>query len=190
MFLYMPEEKTLEQQQQQPPALSEVSLLKSEVERLQKENSELRNLCSGGRVPRYLPLSPSPQMQPASKAGGKHGHTSSSPSDNEAPTNTSAKPPSSKGGGGGGLKKIFCKIKRSNSGGQLGGGGGGDQAAAPSPQPSHGRHQGSSAAAAAASPHPPTPSEYQHFVRNGLRATAAGRLGIVHLLELSDFSLA
>ena len=174
MFLYMPEEKTLEQQQQ-PPALSEVSLLKSEVERLQKENSELRNLCSGGRVPRYLPLSPSPQMQPASKAGGKHGHTSSSPSDNEAPTNTSAKPPSSKSGGGGGLKKIFCKIKRSNSGGQLGGGGG-DQAAAPSPQPNQGRHQGSSAAAAA-SPHPPPPSEHQHFVRNGLRATAAGRLG-------------
>ena len=54
----------VQQQQQHPSAVnpSEVSQLKSEVERLQRENAELRNLCSGGRVPRYLPLS-SPHMK-------------------------------------------------------------------------------------------------------------------------------
>ena len=70
-----------------------VSQYKSEVERLQKENAELRNLCSGGRVPRYLPLS-SPQVQPAAAGSGPRGkhraaNAASSPSDNDAsPTGT------------------------------------------------------------------------------------------------------
>ena len=63
-----------------------------------------------------------------------------------------------------GFKKIFHKIKRSNSGGQLGDPSVAAAAASPSPQP--GARQ-----PVAALP------EQQHFVRNGLRATAAGRLG-------------
>ena len=123
---------------------SELSQFKAEVERLEKENAELRNLCSGGRVPRYLPLSPQmPQTNPRHR---KH-PLASSPSDNDASPTTET-PPKSKGG----FKKIFHKIKRSNSGGHL------------------------EAPPSVASPSP-RPVINENFTRNGLRATTAGRLG-------------
>ena len=114
-------------------------------------------------MPRYLPLS-SPQMSQQQRSGGKHPHGGggATSSDNDA-SPTTAKPPSKSG-----LKKIFCKIKRSNSGGQLGSD---PAAAAPSPQPG-GRPQ-------VQNPAVPAEQQPQHFVRNGLRATAAGRLGTV-----------
>jgi len=169
------------QQQQHPSAVnpSEVSQLKSEVERLQRENAELRNLCSGGRVPRYLPLS-SPHMkhqqQPQTNphlTSRKHGAASTSPSDNDASPTLESKGSTTSAGvppkAAKGFKKIFHKIKRSNSGGHLGGGGQQEvvMPAAPSPSP-----RSTTVASMETHAHP-----QQHFVRNGLRATTAGRLG-------------
>ena len=101
----------------------------------------------------------------------KHGAASTSPSDNDASPTLESKGSTTSAGvppkAAKGFKKIFHKIKRSNSGGHLGGGGGQQEVvmpAAPSPSP-----RSATAASMETHTHP-----QQHFVRNGLRATTAG----------------
>ena len=112
--------------------------LKNRCSDLEKENLELRKLCGGNRTPKYLDLNNSNRRYNANAINAQLATSpiSSSISDHEmspmeqqkpfpseptAPTeyahvNNNPSPKSSKG-----LRRIFSKIKRSNSGGTIGG---------------------------------------------------------------------
>ena len=111
--------------------------LKNRCADLEKENLELRKLCGGNRTPKYLDLN-NPNRR--YNNSGNNAHLAASPlsssiSDHEmspmepqrpfptepttseyVPANSNSSPKSSKG-----LRRIFSKIKRSNSGGTIGG---------------------------------------------------------------------
>ena len=111
--------------------------LKNRCSDLEKENLELRKLCGGNRTPKYLDLN-NPNRRYNNSATNAHlaaSPLSSSISDHEmspmehqkpfptepictdyVPPNNNSSPKSSKG-----LRRIFSKIKRSNSGGTIGG---------------------------------------------------------------------
>ena len=116
--------------------------LKNRCEELERENLELRKLCGGNRTPKYLDLSHSnrrhnnsnmisTQLVSSPNSGSSvsdhemspiehqrsfpNESSRNEPSSNVANTNNSS-PKSSKG-----LRRIFSKIKRSNSGGTIGG---------------------------------------------------------------------
>ena len=120
------------------PALqAEHIQLKNRCADLEKENLELRKLCGGNRTPKYLDLN-NPNRR--YNNSGNNAHLAASPlsssiSDHEmspmepqrpfptdptaseyVPANNNSSPKSSKG-----LRRIFSKIKRSNSGGTIGG---------------------------------------------------------------------
>ena len=111
--------------------------LKNRCADLEKENLELRNLCGGNRTPKYLDLSNANRRCNNNfvKTQTASSPLSSSISDHEMSpvethrllpsdatgtecggTNNNSSPRSSKG-----LRRIFSKIKRSNSGGTIGG---------------------------------------------------------------------
>lgn len=136
---------------------SDLSKLKAKCHNLEKENIELRRLVGGDRTPKYLPISPAfpaHSSSPSSSTPEAEYPTIVTPEENKTPKQS--------------FKKIFSKVKRSNSGGHLQ-----DNEDTPSPKnPDHFQHQ---------KPIPkismleePAP---QPFRRGGLRATASGRLG-------------
>ena len=99
---------------------SDVSKLRSKCGTLEKENFELRRLLGGDRTPKYLPIhspnnqqhSPSPSSStPETEVGIPLQNYFAVASNNEE--NSPRTPKQS-------FKKIFGKIKRSNSGGHLG----------------------------------------------------------------------
>ncbi len=155
------------------PHFSEVARLRARCSELEAENQELRAICGGNRTPKYLPISPgarprdlsSPQQQgrsrrspmatedsspeePSPRKGQLVDHDLPPPS--AADTSVDVSSPSS-GRPARGFKKIFGKIKRSNSGGHL-----------EDKKRGGMTHQ------------PDTPEEFR---RGGFRATAGGRLG-------------
>ena len=116
---------------------SEHIQLKNRCEDLEKENLELRKLCGGNRTPKYLDLNNANRRYNTNLVSAQTASSplSSSVSDNEMSpiepqrclpsdttgtecgrTNNNSSPKSSKG-----LRRIFSKIKRSNSGGTIGG---------------------------------------------------------------------
>lgn len=121
---------------------SEIAQLKNRCLEKEKENLELRRLLGGDRTPKYLPLSP--QHQPPSPL------SSTPETEHEERTPRSS------------FKKIFGKVKRSNSGGHL---------QLPEVQ---------NITPKRIIPHSSSNLESQtnqSFKRGGLRATAGGRLG-------------
>ena len=139
--------------------LGELTRLKKRCFDLERENEELRKICTGNRTPRMLNLSPPPgrdadllgSSSPENEVAKKGVGFGEAEVINDgvavaAESSPSGRPPR-------GLKKILGKIKRSNSGGQLEGdqksGRAGNQAL-----------QGNS-----------------EFRRGGFRSTAGGRLG-------------
>lgn len=124
---------------------SDLAKLKTKCSTFEKENVELRRLVGGDRTPKYLPIthhSPSP-------ASSSTPETEHSPALHEESSRT---PKQS-------LKKIFGKIKRSNSGGHL-------------QQDNQTNHNQTMPKISMVEETPP-----QTFKRGGLRATAGGRLG-------------
>lgn len=133
-------ERALERERTQKGTepLSELTHLKGRCATLEKENQELRAICEGNRTPKYLPISPaavrprrlvglaSPEgprrpswedsspEDPSPVIGRKEvSFQGSGPSpDPDLDTSISQRPAR-------GFKKIFGKIKRSNSGGHL-----------------------------------------------------------------------
>ena len=114
---------------------SEHIQLKNRCSDLEKENLELRKLCGGNRTPKYLDLNNSNRRyntnaqlatSPLSSSISDHEMSPMEqqkpfPSEPTGPTeyahvNNNPSPKSSKG-----LRRIFSKIKRSNSGGTIGG---------------------------------------------------------------------
>ncbi len=93
---------------------SELAHLRGRCEALEVENQELRKICSGNRTPKYLPIVGSPRSPGAGE---------SSPDDAISGDTTRGRQPSpdvvSPTRSARGFKKIFGKIKRSNSGGHL-----------------------------------------------------------------------
>ena len=110
--------------EQQPNAVlrlqSDLSKLKTKCNTYEKENFELRRLLGGDRTPKYLPISSPTQHSPS---------PSSSTPETEYVPSVIASPHATHGANTSGdvdprtpkqsFKKIFGKIKRSNSGGHL-----------------------------------------------------------------------
>jgi len=91
-----------------PTSPAEASHLRAKMAELEAENRELRRLVGGERTPRYLPLSsPSPVLAGDSSPEGDQ------PFPGEETDNSATSPRSARG-----FKKIFGKVRRSNSGGQ------------------------------------------------------------------------
>ncbi len=134
---------------------SDLAKLKTTCGSLEKENVELRRLVGGDRTPKYLPISPQTHSPSPSSSTPDTEHQPSpiyyhTPAAPEAePTKT---PKQS-------FRKIFGKIKRSNSGGQL------QENLNEKPAPN-------STKISMVDDQPG-----QNFRRGGLRATAGGRLG-------------
>ena len=145
--------------------LGELTRLRKRCSELERENEELRKICTGNRTPRLLNLSPTMGSPPQSSRDAVDLGSSSPENevlkkgvgfgeaeiiyDGPADPSPSGRPPR-------GLKKILGKIKRSNSGGQLEG---------------DSLKRTSSAAAANGN------SAKSEFKRGGFRSTAGGRLG-------------
>lgn len=153
---------------------SDLSKLKTKCNTYEKENFELRRLLGGDRTPKYLPISspthphssPSPSSStpeteygPAITSSGPPGgpHLGATPS----PGGDHAEPKTPKQS----FKKIFGKIKRSNSGGHLQENGNKVQTS-----PQQQQQQTSKISMV-------EDNGNQTFRRGGLRATAGGRLG-------------
>ena len=148
--------------------LGELSRLRKRCSELERENEELRKICTGNRTPRLLNLSPTMGSPPLSSRDAALDLGSSSP-ENEVLRKgvgfgeaeiipdgvASAADPSPSGRPPRGLKKILGKIKRSNSGGQLEG----DTLKRSGSAAANGNHAKS------------------EFRRGGFRSTAGGRLG-------------
>ena len=148
--------------------LSELSRLRHRCSTLEKENEELRKICSGNRVPTYLDL---PSVRP--NANGEHVERIEAKkevgfADDDGAGNTFNSPPNDDSPGAGrpprGLKKILGKIKRSNSGGQL------EDHLKRNLQQQQQQAKSRPAAGGASGGTP-------EFRRGGLRSTAGGRLG-------------
>ena len=148
--------------------LGELTRLRKRCSELERENEELRKICTGNRTPRLLNLSPtmgSPSPPQSSRNAADLG--SSSPENDVLKKGVgfgeaeiiydgaaaAAADPSPSGRPPRGLKKILGKIKRSNSGGQL---------------------EGDSLKSSPAANGNPGKSEFR---RGGFRSTAGGRLG-------------
>jgi hypothetical protein len=111
-------------------SFGELTRLKKMCSALERENEELRKICAGNKTPKYLNLSPvnrdggSPEnvVSAAKKevgfSMGKEGDGEIISNDDDVDLDSSVLS-SSSGRPPRGLKKIFGKIKRSNSGGQL-----------------------------------------------------------------------
>ena len=140
---------------------SEVAQLKNRCASLDKENVELRRLLGGDRTPKYLPLSP--------HAAAPHHQTTPSPMsstpDAETPEENNRTPKTS-------FKKIFGKIKRSNSGGHLA-----NENGTTTTTTSSKNHSGSNSTSPKKSIEDQNVLPQPAFRRGGLRATAGGRLG-------------
>ena len=148
--------------------LGELSRLRKRCSELERENEELRKICTGNRTPRLLNLSPTMGSPPLSSRDAALDLGSSSP-ENEVLRKgvgfgeaeiipdgvATAADPSPSGRPPRGLKKILGKIKRSNSGGQLEG----DTLKRSGSAAANGNHAKS------------------EFRRGGFRSTAGGRLG-------------
>jgi len=145
--------------------LGELTRLRKRCSELERENEELRKICTGNRTPRLLNLSPTMGSPPLSNRDALD--LGSSSPENEVLKKgvgfgeaeiiydgPAAADPSPSGRPPRGLKKILGKIKRSNSGGQL-----------------EGDTLKRSTAAANGNP---VKSEFR---RGGFRSTAGGRLG-------------
>ena len=118
---------------------ADLAQLKTKNQILEKENNELRRLLGGDRTPKYLPISPSP----------RNSDSDHSPATEEPKSANKS------------FKKIFGKVKRSNSGGHL---------------------QAPSETTASEKPSVKISMveevvQPQPFRRGGFRATAGGRLG-------------
>ncbi len=121
--------------EEENPHYSEIAHLKGRCAELELENQELRKICGGNRTPRYLPLSPnnngsarardrdlgsssvdsSPDEQPRREIyAGQSTAEGESPLQEVDEGNISTTRPARSG-----FKKIFGKIKRSNSGGPM-----------------------------------------------------------------------
>ena len=149
--------------------LGELTRLRKRCSELERENEELRKICTGNRTPRLLNLSPTMGSPSPPRSNRDAADLGSSSPENEflkkgvgfgeaeiicdgpvaAEPSPSGRPPR-------GLKKILGKIKRSNSGGQL-----------------EGDSLKRSTAAVAANGNPGK----SEFRRGGFRSTAGGRLG-------------
>ena len=89
---------------------ADLAQLKTKNQMLEKENNELRRLCGGDRTPKYLPIAaPSP----------RNSDSDQSPATEEAGIPLAAKSSSASKSPNKSFRKIFGKVKRSNSGGQL-----------------------------------------------------------------------
>ena len=90
--------------------------LKTRCSTFEKENTELRRLVGGDRTPKYLPLSPTAHSpSPSSSTTPETEQSPITPyhqHDQDTSTTTRTTPKQS-------FKKIFGKVKRSNSGGEL-----------------------------------------------------------------------
>jgi len=143
---------------------ADLAQLKTKNQMLEKENNELRRLCGGDRTPKYLPIAaPSP----------RNSDSDQSPATEEAGIPLAAKSSSASKSPNKSFRKIFGKVKRSNSGGQLTG-----QEITPPPPDKYGDlkicldQKGSIDYRIEEI----TPKS-QPFRRGGFRATAGGRLG-------------
>ena len=136
---------------------SEVAQLKNRCASLDKENVELRRLLGGDRTPKYLPLSPHAAQHQTTPS------PMSSTPDAETPEENNRTPKTS-------FKKIFGKIKRSNSGGHLANENGTSSSKNHSVSNSTSTSPKKSVEDQNVLPQPA-------FRRGGLRATAGGRLG-------------
>ena len=149
---------------------SELAHLKNRCASLEQENQELRKICGGNRTPKYLPLSPNSLRQKSafrspvtddsspddiSPSSGKMKEVGFSGRDEDILAGDNSDLDTSIASGSGrpprGFKKIFGKIKRSNSGGQL--------------EDSSSRNGSMKR------------SQTPEFRRGGFRATAGGRIG-------------
>merc|ERR1712029_659297 len=142
---------------------ADLAQLKTKNQMLEKENNELRRLCGGDRAPKYLPIAaPSP----------RNSDSDQSPATEEAGIPLAAKSSSASKSPNKSFRKIFGKVKRSNSGGQLTG-----QEISPPPPDKYGDlkicldQKGSIDYRIEETP------KSQPFRRGGFRATAGGRLG-------------
>ena len=146
----MAAEEEQQQQHQGTPHYSEVAHLKGRCAELEAENQELRKICGGGRTgPRYyLPVSPGSRPRDLANNLRVAADDSSPEEAPPAATSTSTTTLESPGRARG-FKKIFGRIKRSNSGGHL--------------------MEGKASAAV-------DQQQQQQFRRGGFRATAGGRL--------------
>ena len=150
--------------------LGELSRLRKRCSELERENEELRKICTGNRTPRLLNLSPTMGSPPLSSRDAALDLGSSSPENEvlrkgvgfgeaeiipDGVASAADHSPSASGRPPRGLKKILGKIKRSNSGGQLEG----DTLKRSGSAAANGNHAKS------------------EFRRGGFRSTAGGRLG-------------
>ena len=144
---------------------SELAQVKARCANYERENGELRRLVEGNRTPRYLPISP--QQPPSPMSSTPDQETAASPVVEDA-SNSSRTPR--------GFKKMFSKIKRSNSGGHLRQESPMTRSIVSPVQQQHQVQQRNPLDLVHLQQPQQQPQQPQYFKRGGFRATAGGRL--------------